>query len=202
MSKVKDSFYYILHLDTRIRLVVTCVRHHYCLSFKRLVRRHKLSLLALFLFLQPHTRANEVAEERMWTSGAALEFGMELRGNKPGVVRQLNNLDQAIISRATADYNTIGFHAFAEFIIKFITVAVALKDDRLTVGLIGPGASRQAADPVTEAHGATFVGHLALGQHQVNYRMGCLRIKFRTIGTGKSQDVARKLDHGDLQAQA
>src|SRR2546426_7890327 len=115
------------------------------------------------------------------------------------MVRQLNNLDQAIISRATTDHHTMGFHALAKFVVELIAMAVPLKDNRFTIGLISLRARRQAANPITKPHGTTLFCHLSLCKHQVNHRIRALRVNFTAIGTLQSQYIACDINDSNLQ---
>src|SRR5689334_15245718 len=102
-------------------------------------------LLALFHLL--NACPDEITEQRMRTRWAALELRMELRCNKPGMIPQFDDLDQAIVSRATTDDQTMRLHALAIFVIELITMAMALKDYRLTICLISPGPLRETTNP-------------------------------------------------------
>ena len=53
-----------------------------------------------------------------------------------------------------------------------------------------------------QAHGAAQVLHLALLRKQVDHRIGCLRIELGAAGVLQAADIAGKLDHGALHAQA
>ena len=134
-------------------------RSSYYLAFKCLVR------CALFLFFPLQARAHKISEERVRTSRTALKLRMELRSDEPGMMRQFDDLYQAIISRATANLHTMRFHTFTIFVVEFITMTVALKHDGLTVGFIGPSARGQATHPVPQTHCTTFIRHLPLGRH-------------------------------------
>src|SRR5581483_11720547 len=94
---------------------------------QRLLKR----LVCLRLVILPHTRADKITEQWMWTIRAAFKFGMELRGDKPGMIDQFDNLDQAVIRRAPAENHAVRLHTFAELVVKFVAMAVAFKDDRL-----------------------------------------------------------------------
>src|SRR6266581_3552005 len=85
----------------------------------------------------------------MWTIGTALKFWMKLRGHKPGMVRQLYDLDQAIIGGTATDYHTMCLHALAIFIIELVAMAMTLKDNRFAIGLVGfvPGVRQQTQLP-------------------------------------------------------
>src|SRR5713226_866651 len=94
-------------------------------------------------------RADEIAEERVRAIRATLKFGMELRADKPGMICQFNDLDQAIIGRAAADDHAMRLHAPAKLIVELVAMAVALEDNGFAIGPVGLCAGRQAADPVS-----------------------------------------------------
>ena len=48
--------------------------------------------------------SDEIAEQRVRIPGTTLELGVRLGGNKPGMVRQLNHLDQTSV-RGKARHN-------------------------------------------------------------------------------------------------
>ena len=138
----------------------------------------------------------------MWTIGTALKFWMKLRGHKPGMVRQLYDLDQAIIGGTATDYHTMRLHALAIFIIELVAMAMTLKDNRFAIGLVGFCTGSEAADPVAQAHGTAFIGHSALRVHQIDDRIGGLRIKFGAVGAFEPQHIAGELDDGHLHSKA
>ena len=81
------------------------------------------------LLLSLQARADEIAEERVRTSWTALEFRVELRRDEPGMIDQLDDFNQFIVSRMTAYLDAVRFHAFTVFIIELVAVAMALEDD-------------------------------------------------------------------------
>src|SRR5438874_11013234 len=113
----------------------------------------------------PQTRPHEIAEEWMGTCGTALKFRMELRTYKPWMVCQLYDLHQTVIGRAATDDDPMCFHAPAELIVEFVTVAMTLKDSGFIIRLVGFCARSQAADPAAKAHRATFIRDIALVWH-------------------------------------
>src|SRR5438874_10207960 len=76
---------------------------------------------------QANRCSDEIAEQRMWSIGTALKFRMELRAYKPGMVRQLYDLDQTIVGGTTAHNHPVCFHALAVFVVEFVALAMALK---------------------------------------------------------------------------
>src|SRR5688500_15239267 len=55
----------------------------------------------------PQGRGDKSGKERVRPGGTRLQLGMELAANEPGVVRQLDYLDQAAIRRLTREPQAI-----------------------------------------------------------------------------------------------
>src|SRR5436305_11425226 len=182
---------------------VGVVRHPCCAddATRTCANTHFLLYFRVRLFCQANSRSDEIAEQGMWTIGTALKFWMKLRGHKPGMVRQLDDLDQAIIGGTATDYHTMCLHSLAIFIIELVAMAMTLKDNRFTIGLVGFCTGSEAADPVAQAHGTAFIGHLALRIHQIDDGIGGLRIKFGAVGAFEPQHIAGELDNGHLNPQ-
>ena len=70
------------------------------------------------------------------------------------------------------------------------------------VHLLRQRALAQLAGIGAEAHRAAFIVDGLLVGHEMNDRVRRLRIELRAVRTGKSCDVARKLDRGALHSQA
>src|SRR5438067_146952 len=114
---------------------------------------------------------------------------------------QFYNFNQGIIGRATANDHAMRFHAPAKFVVELVAMPVTLKNNGFTISLVGLSTRSKATDPVTKAHGTTFIGHLSLRVHQVNDGIGGLRIKFRTVSLTEPQYIARKLNDRNLHPQ-
>ena len=95
----------ILWMSVRLGIVLLCsgsVR-----GLARMLENRKIATTAcqkttdgwmlLFSCVPDHGRANEITEERMRLQRRRLEFGMELAGDEPGVLRVFDNLDQVTI---------------------------------------------------------------------------------------------------------
>ena len=57
-----------------------------------------------------HARANKITKQRMRTGRTTLKFRMKLRGDKPGMARQLNDFNQAIMIRSFMSRNNTLFY--------------------------------------------------------------------------------------------
>src|SRR5579885_2901411 len=98
----------------------------------------------------------------MGARGSALELRMELRAHKPGMIGHFDNLDQAVICRASTDKHASILQAPPIHIIEFIAMTMALKDNRLAIRLLRLAAGGQTADPIAQAHRAALIRDLAL----------------------------------------
>src|SRR5680860_435456 len=89
----------------------------------------------------------------MWPSRPALELWMELRCNKPGMVRKFNHLYQALVRSHPSD-NQSGIHAPAtEYIVDFIPVPMSLVNHFLSVRLVGRRTRIDLGRRRSQAHG-------------------------------------------------
>src|SRR6267142_5906307 len=81
----------------------------------------------------------ELPEERRRARRARLELGMELAGDEPGMVRELDDLDQpALLKRARHDEAGVD-EPRPEVVVDLVAVPVALVDHRLAIGLARAG---------------------------------------------------------------
>src|SRR5437762_10832050 len=133
-------------------------------------------------------------EQRVRPRRTALELGMELCSYKPGMVSQFDNLHKAIVGRSTTYNETVGLHPFAIIVIELKTMAMAFKNDRLIVCLMGFCTGGETTNPVAKTHCATFVSDLTLGVHEINDWMLSVWIKLGTIRIFQAEDVTRKLN--------
>ena len=77
--------------------------------------------------------ADELAEQRRRPCGAALELGVELRGDEAGVVGQLDDLDQPAVGRRAADDEPGRLELRPQVVVDLEAVAVTLEDHLLAV---------------------------------------------------------------------
>ena len=76
---------------------------------------------------------DELAEERRRACGPRLELGVKLRRDEPGVVGQLDDLDEAALLERTADREPRGGELLAVGVVDLVAVPVPLGDDGLAV---------------------------------------------------------------------
>lgn len=77
----------------------------------------------------------------MGLGGAALELGVELAADVPGVIAELNHLDELAIRRQAAQHHARGDESLAVGVVDLEAVAVALLDLGRLVDRRGAGAS-------------------------------------------------------------
>src|SRR5881296_3827875 len=88
-------------------------------------------------------RAHEPCEQGMWPGGSRLELGVELATDEPGVIGQLDHLDQGAVGREPgAPHAVFGEHV-AVCVRHFVAVTMPLAHLERTVGLRDPGARTQ-----------------------------------------------------------
>ena len=71
---------------------------------------------------------DKAAEQRMRLIGAALEFGVELRADEPGVALRLDDLDERAVGGETGEAHAGVREVVAEVVVELVAVAVALPD--------------------------------------------------------------------------
>ena len=84
--------------------------------------------------------------------GPRLELGVELRGDEPRMIGQLDHLDEAALLEGAADREARVDELLAVGVVHLVAVAVALGDDRLAaVDLAGLRCPRRARPPARRA---------------------------------------------------
>src|ERR1044071_1448373 len=114
---------------------------------------------------------NETAEERVGLVWFAVEFGVELAGDEERMLGQFNDLDQLAVGGKSAKDKVRLFEPLAIGIVEFVTMPVALVDDK---GAIKPGgfcADHQLAGLGAQQHSAAFFGYPGLFVQHRNHRM-------------------------------
>src|SRR5690348_9396692 len=156
----------------------------------------------LFLFITRAARTNKITEKRMRSSRTALELGMKLGCNKPGMICQFDHFNQCIICRTATNNHAMSLHAFPILIIELIAMAMTFKYNRFSIRFVGFCARGQATYPVTQAHSTTFISYIALRVHKIDDWIWGLRIKFCAISIGHTQNVTCEFNDSNLHTQA
>src|SRR5216110_561903 len=90
-------------------------------------------------------RAHEPGEQGMWPGGSRLQLGVELAADEPGVIGQLDHLDQLAVGREPgAPHAVFGEHV-AVRVRHFVAVTMPLAHFERPVGLRDSGARTQLA---------------------------------------------------------
>src|SRR5712691_92906 len=169
-------------------------------EFRRRLRR-------LGLGLRPRAApreggAHEPGEQRMRTHRPGLELRMELAADEPGMIGQLDHLDQRAVRREPrAPHAELGEHV-AIGVRDLVAVAVPLAHLRRPVDLRRARGGPQPAGIGPEPHRAAHLLDTLLRAHQVNHRVLALRLELARIGVGQLADVASELDNRDLEPEA
>src|ERR1700730_15407598 len=137
----------------------------------------------------------------MRTVRPGAKLRVELRGDEPGMVTQLDYLDQAVIRRGSAEDHARFPHRLAIRIVELETMPVPLVDDRLPVRLGRQRSGLQLAGIETEPHRAALVGDVALLGQEVDDRMAGEGIELRAVGVGLAQQIAAELDDRALHPE-
>ena len=93
---------------------------------------------------------DELAEERVRFRGLGLEFRMELHGEEPRMVGQLDDLDEIAVGTQSAGDEALGLERFAIFVVELVAMPVPFVDRFLTVRTAARGfraRARQGHDP-------------------------------------------------------
>ena len=79
------------------------------------------------------SRFDKALEEGMTIHRTGLELGVELAAKEPGMIFNLNNLNQAPVWRKAARDHPMAAKEFAAVVVEFIAMAMALRDLFLAV---------------------------------------------------------------------
>src|SRR5437763_12112228 len=146
---------------------------------------------------------DELAEERRRPRRPRLELRMELRGDEPRVVRQLDDLDQAPLLEGAADDEAGVDEPLAVGVVDLVTVPVAFGDHRLAaVDVTRPGAVDELDRLRPQAHRAAEILDVLLLGQEVDHRVRRLGIHLGRVGAVEVADVTRELGDGDVHAEA
>src|SRR5215211_5501435 len=81
-------------------------------------------------------RTDEVLKERRRPGGPRLELGMELAGDEPGMVGQLEDLDELTLQVGAGDNEARLGHPLPVQVVDLVAVPMPLEHDALAVGLV------------------------------------------------------------------
>ena len=147
-------------------------------------------------------RADEPAEERGRPRRARLELRVELARDEPGMVGQLDDLDEPPLLERAGDDEPVRDELFAVLVVHLVAVPVALVDRRLAVDLARARLLAELDGLRPEPHRAAEVLDLLLLGQQVDHRVRRLGIHLRRVRALEPAHVPRELGDGDVHAEA
>src|SRR5690349_2150645 len=112
----------------------------------------------------------------------ALEFRMELAGDKEGMVGQLNNLDQLAVRGEATEHKACLLEPLPVGIVEFVAMPMALLHHKSTVQASCLGSYYQLARLGSEPHCATFFCDFGLLVEHRDHRVRCIWIELRGMG--------------------
>src|SRR5215468_5886872 len=145
---------------------------------------------------------DEGAEERMRVPRAGAELRVELAGDEPRVVRQLDDLDELLLRPDPRDPQPGLLEVGQVVVVHLVTVAVALADDALPVGPRRAGALVDDDGVQPEPHRPALVDDLPLLGQEVDHVVGRRGLELRRVRALEPADVAGVLDDRALHAEA
>ena len=89
----------------------------------------------------------------------------------------------------------------AEFFVKFVAMAMTLRDIGTSVCFSNFRATLQMAGITAQTHCATHIGDTLLLLHQVNHIIGCVGVHLGTVGRFHTEHIACKFHHHALHTQ-
>mgnify|MGYP001677499098 CR=1 FL=1 len=130
------------------------------------------------------------------------QLGVELRADKPRMVLDLDDLDEAVVGQRSRDGKPRTLKLGTKIVVELVAVAMALTDFFLRVSGKALRAFPKLARISPQAHCTSLVLDVLLREHEVDDGMLRLVIEFRRMGVRHAADVTRKLDDGALHAEA
>ena len=135
----------------------------------------------------------------VWTG---LQLWMELGSHEPRMILYLNDFYQAVIRQGACNNHAGIGNLLTEFVVELIAMTMTLADHLRAIGSIGIGILTNLARICTKTHGAALILYINLGSHQVNNRMGGVRIELGAMGIAHAAYVAGELNNSTLHAKA
>ena len=146
--------------------------------------------------------ADEIAEERMRPGRLGLEFGVELNGQEPGMVQQLDDLDDRAVGAGSGGDQPVLVESLAIVVVELIPMTMPFADPLHAVGLTGQAVGREHAGPGPQAHGAAALADRLLVFHQADHGVIGGLVELGAVGVLQAEHAAGELDHRALHAQA
>ena len=130
------------------------------------------------MFLTLYGCLHEVNKERVWAGHCTLIFRMELDANKPGMTRQLNDLDKVFVRVDPDCLHASLFKLGQVLIIELKTVAMPLRNLFLPVNTVQKAILPDVAWVCSQPHCTSFIADLFLIFHVIDDRVRAVRQEF------------------------
>src|SRR4051794_23009251 len=145
---------------------------------------------------------DEVAEQRMGPGRLALELGVELHGQEPGVIGQLDDLHELAVRAGAGHGEAVLLERLAIAVVELVAMAVPLADLFLAVGRERAAGGVEPARPSSKSHRAAALADAELLFHERDHGVLGVLVELRRIGIVEVQHAPRELDRGALHAEA
>src|SRR5438034_3471452 len=145
--------------------------------------------------------ADELPEERRRPRRARLELRVELAGHEPGMVGELDDLDEPTLLERSGHSEPRVDQRRAVVVVDLVAVAVSLVDDGLAVCVVGACPLHELDRLRTQSHRAAEILDLLLLRQQVDHRVRGLRVHLRRIRPFETEHVPCVLRDRDVHAE-
>ncbi len=145
---------------------------------------------------------DERGEQRVRPGRPALELGVELTGDEPRVIGQLDHLHQTVVRGRTRHGQSVLLEKLSIFVIHFVTMSMTLFDLLIVIHPCHSRSLAKRGGVLPQPHGPTLLGDLLLRVHETNHRVRRVRVELQRIRLRASTHVSGELDDRTLQAEA
>src|SRR5262245_32324144 len=147
-------------------------------------------------------RLDERGEERMGLPRARAEFRVELAGHEPGMVRQLDDLDQLLVRPDPRDPEPALHEGVEIVVVDLEAMTMPLLDRALAVDPRCRAALLEDDRVEAQPHRAALVLDAPLLGQQIDHVVARRGIELRGVRAGQPGDVTGELDDRALHAEA
>src|SRR5689334_743063 len=106
---------------------------------------------------------------------------MELAGNKPRMILDLDHLNQTAVRTGATDDKAMFFQQRSIFEIELVAVSMPFHRLVSSIGPLGECAGDELGGPTAEAHRGSLVSHLFLLLEQTDHRVTCFFVELRAV---------------------
>ena len=149
-----------------------------------------------------HRRGHEAGEQRVGRRRLALELGMKLDSDEPGMVGQLDDLHEGARRVRAGDHEPRLLQGRPVLGIELVAVPVSFGDSPAPVGGGRPRALDEDRRLGPESHRAPLVHDRVLLVHEADHGVGCVAVELGRVGGREARHVPGHVDHRALHPQA